>query len=115
MSDATDAIADIQEALDEYGSAITLQIITKGALDLDTGRKAETIVEHNIQALPGTYGKDEQNENVHPKDIKFRFYFDSEIGYEDRIIFQGETYGIEQIDKKILQNENLIYTIQGRK
>ena len=116
MSDATDAILDIQDALEEYGSDITLQIITQGAFNSNTGMKEVVIVPFLLKAIISTYSnKEAVDPNIHPKDIKFRFYSTQSIGYTDKILFQGDTYSIERFDKKIFQNENLIYTIQGRK
>ena len=43
MSDATEAIKDIIEAINEYGSTITLNIITEGAYNPVTGDTDDTI------------------------------------------------------------------------
>jgi len=115
MSDATDAINDIQDALDEYGSSITLNVVTIGGYDPVEGEGLEIITPHNIKSLIKDYTtKDLENQAIHVNDIKFRFYYNSEISYDDQIVFGGKTYSLENIDKKIFQDENLIYTIQGR-
>jgi len=115
MSDATDVINDIQEAIDEYGSDIILNIITIGGYDPIEGEGSDTPTPHNLASLIADYTtKELESPNIHVNDIKFRFYYNGEIGYDDQIVFGGKTYSLENIDKQILQNENLIYTIQGR-
>jgi len=115
MSDATDAIADIQEAVLEYGSSIILNTIVKGAYDPAEGEGPDIITPHPMKSLINDYTtKELENDNIRITDIKFRFYYAGAIGYDDQIIFDGKTYSLENIDKKILQDENLIYTIQGR-
>ncbi len=115
MSDATDAVIDIIEAIDEYGSAITLNSITTGVYDTTTGLTADTVVPHVMKALPKDYtSKELDNKDIHINDIKFVLYFDGPIGYDDKIIFNSVTYNLLNIDKKILQDVNIVYTIQGR-
>jgi len=115
MSDATDAIVDIQEAVLEYGSSITLNTIVKGAYDPVEGEATDIVTPHSMKSLINDYTtKELENNNIRTTDIKFRFYYAGSIGYDDQIVFDGKTYTLENIDKKILQDENLIYTIQGR-
>ena len=56
MSDATDAIEDIIEAINEYGSTITLNIITVGTHDTvnggTTGGSTASVI---TKALPKNY------------------------------------------------------------
>jgi len=115
MSDATEAIVDIIEAIDEYGSGITLNIITKGEYDVIEGESADSITAVTTKALPKNYTSQElQNTDIHTTDIKFMLYYDGEISYKDNIVFDGKTYNLLNIDKKIFQDETIIYTIQGR-
>ena len=115
MSDATDAIFDIKEAILEYGSTITLNIITEGAYNTVTGDTDDIITPHSMKSLPKNYtSKELESPDIYVKDIKFLLYFDGEIDYSDNLIFNGQTYKMLNIDKKFLQDENLIYTIQGR-
>lgn len=115
MSDATDAIIDIEEAILEYGSDIVLNVITYGEYNPIAGEGLKTTTPHVMKALPGNYtNKELQDPNVHIKDKKFRFYYTGEITYDDQIEFRGDTYSIERIDSKIFQDELLLYTIQGR-
>lgn len=115
MSEALSAIEDIKAALNEYGSDIILNIVTKGVYDPVLGDTANVITPNNVKAIVDNYNRQEiQDPNIHIKDKKFTFYFSDPIGYEDEIVFQGQTYSIERVDKKIFQNEKLLYTIQGR-
>jgi len=115
MSDATDAIIDIQEALLEYGSDIILKKVTKGTYDPDTGEDTASITDIPMQALPRNYNRKEMEDpNVHIKDKEFRLYYNGEIDYDDKIEYKGKIYSLERIDTKDFQNEELLYTIQGR-
>jgi len=115
MSDATEAIEDIIEAINEYGSSITLNIITKGEYDPVAGESSDITTPIITKALPKNYTSRElQNPDIHITDIKFMIYYDSEIAYKDNLVFDGKTYNLLNIDKKILQDETIIYTIQGR-
>ena len=115
MGDATEAIIDIKEAILEYGSTITLNIVTEGAYNPVTGDTDDTITPRPVKALPRNYtSKELESPDIYVKDIKFLLYFDGEINYSDNLIFNGKTYTLLNIDKKFLQDENLIYTIQGR-
>ena len=115
MSDATEAIKDIIEAINEYGSTITLNIVTEGAYNPVTGDTDDTITPNPMKALPKNYtSKELESPNIYVKDIKFLLYFDGEINYSDNLVFNGQTYTFLNIDKKFLQDKNLIYTIQGR-
>ncbi len=116
MSDATDAIADVIEAIEEYGSTVTLNIITAGTHDtVNGGTTGDTTVPVSTKALPKNYtSKELQNTEIHATDIKFMIYHSTEIAYKDNIVYDGKTYKLLNIDKKILQDLNIIYTIQGR-
>ena len=115
MSDATDAIFDIKEAILEYGSTITLNIITEGAYNTVTGDTDDIITPHSMKSLPKNYtSKELESPDIYVKDMKFMLYFDGEINYSDNLVFNGKTYTFLNIDKKFLQDENLIYTIQCR-
>ena len=115
MSDATEAIIEIKEAILEYGSTITLNIVTEGAYNPVTGESDDIITPHSMKSLPKNYtSKELESPDIYVKDIKFLLYFDGEIDYNDNLIFNGKTYTFLNIDKKFLQDENLIYTIQCR-
>ena len=115
MTDAELAIIDLKEAILEYGSTITLNIITEGAYNPVTGDTDDTITPHPMKALPKNYtSKELESPDIYVKDIKFMLYFDGEIDYTDNLIFNGNTYNFLNIDKMILQDETLVYKIQGR-
>ncbi len=115
MSDATDAVLDVIEAIDEYGSSITLNSIIPGVYDTTTGETADTVTPHVMKALPKDYkGKELDALDVHVNDIKFMLYHSGAIGYHDKIVYNSVTYNLLNIDKKILQDINIVYTIQGR-
>ena len=115
MSDATDAILDIQEALEEYGSSIVFNSIVLGPYDPVLGEAPKIITPHPTKALISDYtSKELENNDININDVKFRFYYNGIIDYSDNIIFGGKTYNLMNVDKKILQDENLIYTLQGR-
>ncbi len=116
MSDALDAIEDIVEAINDYGSSITLNIITKGVYDYDTGDTADTNAPVAMEALIKSYkSKELENTDIHVDDIKFIIYLDGPVEYKDNITFNGQVYKLLNIDPKYLQDENLMYTIQGRR
>ena len=115
MSEATDAIIDIQEALEEYGSDIVLKSVTEGAYNPVTGETTDTVVTTNLKAIIKDFAGEELiNDSIGVKDLKFMIYFASEIKYTDTITFDSKVYKILNIDKTILQNTNLLYIIQGR-
>ena len=115
MSDATEAIEDIQEALEEYGSAITLKQITAGVFDPITGSTANTSGNTTLKTLIRNYSSFElTNSEVHVDDLKFMIYTTILLNYDDILVYDGKEYKILNIDKKILQDVNLFYTVQGR-
>ena len=116
MSEATDAIIDIQEALEEYGSDIVLKsVTTEGTYNPATGETTDTVVTTNLKAIIKDFAGEELiNDSIGVKDLKFMIYFASEIKYTDTITFDSKVYKILNIDKTILQNTNLLYIIQGR-
>ena len=116
MSDATEAIEDIIEAINEYGSSITLNIITKGVYNTTTGETSDTNAPVTMKALIQSYtSKELQNTDIHADDIRFVIYLDGAVEYKDTITFDSQVYKLLNIDPKYLQDENLMYTIQGRR
>ena len=115
MSDATDAILDVIDAITEYGSTITLKSITPGAYDTTTGETADVIADTITKALPKDYkGTELEAPDVYVDDVKFMLYTSDVITYHDKIVYDSVTYNIININKKILQDLNIVYTIQGR-
>ncbi len=115
MSEALEAIKDIKQALNDYGSDITIKINVEGVYDPVEGEGLPSITNVVTKALVDNYNRMEmQDPNVNLKDKKFKLFYDGEIDHNDTILFDGKIYSIERIDKKILQNENLMYVIQGR-
>ena len=115
MFDALDAINDIVEAIEEYGSTVTLNIITAGVYDTATGETTSTVVSFPTKAIPSNYTSREiDNTNIHATDLRFKIYYSGVIDYTYKIVFDGKTYKLMNIDKKIMQDTNLLYEIQGR-
>lgn len=115
MSDATDAIVDIVEAITEYGSSCTLRIVAKGLYNTTTGETSNVNTDVPTKCLIMNYdNKELESPDIHVDDLKFFIYYDGDVSIKDKIIFSGKTYNFMKVDKKILQDVNLLYTIQGR-
>jgi Mg/Co/Ni transporter MgtE len=114
MTDAQEAVIDIVEALTEYGSGISINVITEGVYDPTTGLKSKTTVSTNTKGLPRNYNSAELSDKIFVTDMEFRLYFSGTIAYKDTITYQSKTYTIMNIYKKVLQNTLIMYTIQGR-
>lgn len=115
MSEALEAITDIKQALNDYGSDITIKINVEGVFDPIEGEGLPSITNVVTKAFVSNYSSKELiNPDIKITDTKFTLYYDGDLTYEDTIVFSGKTYSFENIDKQILQNETLKYVIQGR-
>ena len=122
MSDATDAIVDIKEAILEYGSSIILikhgvdvrddydNIITPAA---DTTFPMKALI--GTSATDATLGKLTQAQKESYQ-LALRIYTTELINKEDYYIqFRSENYNITFISETILQDTTLIYELLVKK
>ena len=115
MSDVTDAIKDIKEAIAEYGSNISIITLIEGAYDPYQGA-TETRVETNTKALVGSTSTNEiLNNIIDSYELSIRLYSAVEIKKDNLINFRGNDYKILYVDTKVLQNETLLYELLVQK
>lgn len=122
MSDATDAIIDIKDALEEYGSTITL--VKQGAEirdDYDNIITPATDIQTVMKALVGTSATDTtlgkltqaQKESYQ---LSLRLYTTEIINQDEYFIkFRNEDYNIVFISEIILQDTTLMYELLVKK
>ena len=113
--DALDAIVDINEALSEYGNSMTLNVITVGVYNPDTGETTNTTSSSNLKCLdiPATI-KQIDNTNIFSGDIFFKFYYNGVINSSSTITYNSKTYRIVYINPITLQDTLILYTVQAR-
>lgn len=115
MSEALEAIEDIKQALNDYGTDILLGKVTKGVYDPVAGEEPVSTSQIPIKAFVGSYSSQElMNPDIRATDKKFTLYYADGITYDDKIIFEGKIHHIVNIDPQILQNETLKFVIQSR-
>lgn len=115
--DALDAIEDIKEAIEEYGSDILLVTLTEGAYDPYTGAatiRTEVITKALIKS---TTSNESLAKAVDSYELSIKVYSDLEITEDNLINFRGNDYKImpKGLDSKILQNETLLYELLVKK
>ena len=119
MSDAQEAILDIAEALEEYGSNIVIRTITKGDLSTYDPRNPtsnETITDVDSKGLIySTATKDlamtMPKELLNNYEISIVLQSDTPITKANIIIFQSVEREIVFVSKKILQDLVLSYEV----
>ena len=114
MSEATDAIADLIDALDEFGTSITLNKITKtGAYVPATGAYATTTVATTKKAFIKQFASEKLVNNplvkVSGYDVVFKLNHDEAITTDWTIVYNSDAYKILLVDTSILQNEDILY------
>ena len=122
MSEATEVITDIQEALTEYGSSIIIKKSVNEVRDAyGVVTTAATATTENTKAFVGRYATsqllskltDDQKQSY---ELSLRFYTTSVLNKEDYTIsFKSSDYNIVIIDSKILQDETLLYEVLVKK
>jgi hypothetical protein len=122
MSEATEVITDIQEALTEYGSSIIIKKSVSEVRDAyGVVTTAATATTENTKAFIGRYATsmllskltDDQKQSY---ELSLRFYTTSVLNKEDYIIsFKSSDYNIVIIDSKIFQDETLLYEVLVKK
>lgn len=114
MSEATDAILDIKEALQEFGTDIVFQKITAGAYS-PTGTTT-TKVETNTKALIKKQAtKETQRAFLGDYEIAFMLYLNFIPTKADKIKYKNEVYNIVYVATSTLQNADMKYEILGKK
>lgn len=117
MNDAQSAIVDIQDALTEYGTDITLNTITIGAYNPITDTTTSTTVSTAMKALiknSATQHTAEVFKLQNPTssyDYSLIFYSTIEPEINDTVTISGKTFKIVFVDKMILQNIIIKYEV----
>lgn len=120
MSEATEAISEISEALAEYGSDINLIQVVEGEYDPITGETSKVDLITPMKAfLPNkatsSVISNSQIVTTSSYDIIFQIYHDEEITESWEIEYKDDTYEIVLIDSTVLQNETLLYEVVAKK
>ena len=123
MSEATDAILDIKEALQEFGTDIIFQKITPGTYSPagTTTTKVETntkalIKKQASQRVENAFAYLSKIEGVSSSyEVVFTIYLPFEPTKKDKIVYKGLAYTILYVDSTVLQNETLKYEILARR
>ena len=122
MSEATETIVDIQEALAEYGSSI---IIKKSVNEVRNAygvvTTAATSTTENTKAFIKRYATNNifmklYQDFINSYDLSIRLYTSQIINKEEYTIsYQSQIYNIVDIEKKILQDEIIYYDLLVKK
>ena len=120
MSEATEAILDIQEALAEYGSDIVLIEIIEGDYDPISGDVLKVEVLTPTKAflpskMTSSLLSNSQIVTTSSFDMVFQLYHNGTIDKSWEIEYNNHNYEIVLIDSTVLQNETLIYEIVAKK
>lgn len=112
MQDALDAIADITEALEEYGTAIKLRTITAGTYNPMTGMTGETITDTTLKAIIKSEAS-ESTERAFKSDyeLSIMFYSTVEPTKSHKIVVGTAVYNILYVSKSILQGVTFKYEV----
>jgi len=124
MSEATSALKDIKQALEDYGTSITLRFVIQGEYDPLTGQ-TETSTDIDLKAIIKN-NKTEKDNNalqykgriegvVNSEVLELMLYSDVEPTKKDKIVFNNVEYDITKVTKSILQGTVLKYEILARK
>ena len=98
-----------------YGTAITLNIHTKGAIDFSTGQASDTIVAHSMLAVLGNYRSSEIVEGViNIDDMKCTLQFNGAISKSDTVIAGTTIYQVINVSHLIRSGSAIKTTLQLR-
>lgn len=118
MSKATDSIVKIANAIDKYGSDITIKVVTKdiSLYDPYDSSKGVIITTTNTKALISSLASEDlatsmPKELVNNYRLAMKLQTTIDLNTSHFILFQGKEYEVLFVSKKILQNENLIYEV----
>lgn len=119
MSEALKAIEDIKKEFEIYGSDVTLNKIVNGAYDPDIGDYTTTVTTIPVKAMISSTASYKMNELLLQSnaayDMAIKFYHDEEITKDWSVAFDGDTYNIVRIEKKILQDVTMLYEVAVKK
>lgn len=114
MSEATDAILDIKEALQEFGTDIVFQKTTAGSYS-PTGTTT-TKVEYPTKALVSKESiRRTLTSFVGDYEFSFVLYLNFIPTKGDKIKYKNEIYNIVYVAPSTLQNVDMKYEILGKK
>lgn len=116
--DAKEAIEDISEAIEEYGSYVTIRSVTKDQSTYDPRNPSSGIVNVDTptKALISTEASKDLKTSM-PKEligtyqIAMRLQSTEVITKAHKILYDGKVYEVLYPSKKVLQNEVLLYEI----
>ena len=123
MSEALDAITDIQAELLEYGTNISIRTYTEGSYNSYTG-SIETYTDVPTKAFIQSVSTGQvlnslmQNlasTTIGDYDLTVKCCSSSVIDKSHKIIYNLEEYNIMYVNSKVLQDTTLIYEILIRK
>jgi hypothetical protein len=122
MSEATETIVDIQEALAEYGSSIIIKKSVNEVRDAyGVVTTAATSTTENTKAFIKRYATNNifmklYQDFINSYDLSIRLYTSQIINKEEYTIsYQSQIYNIVDIEKKILQDEIIYYDLLVKK
>jgi len=105
----------IKRNIKRYGNTVTLDVVTDGQINYDTGKADETIVSFDKTALIARYGSKELLDGVIGiNDIKCTLQHSENITKRDRVRIDGETFSIMNVGKLKRNDVVLKYTLQLR-
>jgi len=112
MSDATDAIVDVVEALDEYGTDIVLRTVTEDSYNPHTG-PTNSNVDKPLKAFIKEFASHQLSQQFSKDtyDLAISTYDTSAITKTHKILYGGQEYNIVYVSSKVLQNETIIYEL----
>ena len=116
--DAKEAIVDIAEAIEEYGSDVSVRTITKDQSLYDPRNPSAGIINTDVptKALINTEASKDLATSM-PKEligtyqIAMKLQSTTPITKANKIIYDGKVYEILYPSKRVLQNELLMYEI----
>lgn len=112
MSEAAEAIGDIVEALNEYGTSITLRTISEDSYDPYTGT-ATTEVDTDLKAFISLEASRVVSQQFakNTYDLALKTFHTEKITKSNKIVYNGEVYNITYVSSKVLQDTTLLYEL----
>lgn len=99
----------------------TYRKITVGALDYATQTYPETVVDTTVNIIKSDFDANEVAQSSgHILTTDVKFYVRPQTGVtllamkDDKIIYSGDTYNVESVEKKALGPTDMVFIIQGR-
>ncbi|MBX9754538.1 MAG: hypothetical protein K2X80_07260 [Pseudomonadaceae bacterium] len=118
-----EAAAVVTEALAEYGAPLTIRKIVAGEYDTDTGGMSQTITDHVTVGLRESYRlQDIDGSTIKRNDVKLLIGPALTAGgqtpaptTQDKIIFDGSTYTVQNVDPWNYAGVSVGFSVQARK